>query len=248
MFFTGVAKNKTPLKKIGRISLLLIILLGVVETTGSIFYTIGLKDTSAINAEILSNSETIIAVLIGMTLLRERLRRNEMIPLCLIILGSVVLPIGYDLQANSVEISNFVYGDMMILLASLFYCLDTFIAKKISNKIHTARIVHLMSCTGAVLCLILVLLFQVPMFLDVYQLSIISIVGILGIGMTTIFFIMALRLIGTVRTVLIYSVGTVFGIVYSVLYLAEPLTLVNIASTALVMFGLYFIRNKLGED
>ena len=139
-------------------------------------------------------------------------------------------------------------GDMFIILSGFFYCLDTFIAKKIDNKIKTRKIVHIMSCTGAVISLVLMLIFEIPFDITFGQLSIMSIVGFFGIGVTMMFFVIALRLIGAVRTVLIYSTTTVFSIVYSAFVLSETITFMNIVSAGFVLFGLFVLRKKIGSD
>ncbi len=245
LVFTPLAKNKSPLKKIGKTSLFLLLILGVVECTGTLFYTIGLSETSAVNASILGNSETIFAILIGLTIFRERLHSKEIIPFALIIIGTIMIPIVSDFSEHGLGFSDFVFGDMMILTAGFFYCLDTFIAKHISASISIRRIVQVMSMTGAVLAFSLMIIFQIPLYLDLLQISFMSIIGVLGIGITALFFIIALRLIGAVRTVLIYSANTVFGIIYSGVYLSEAITLFNISSLVIVMFGLFALRSRL---
>ena len=75
-----------------------------------------------------------------------------------------------------------------------------------------------------------------------------SIVGVLGIGITSLFFIIALRLIGAVRTVMIYSANTIFGVIYFGVYLSEPITYVNISSLVIVMFGLCALRGRLAAE
>jgi len=139
-------------------------------------------------------------------------------------------------------------GDLFVVMAGFFYCLDTFIAKKISDTVKTRHIVHVMSCTGAIMSLTLMLLFEIPFDISLEQISVMSIVGFLGIGVTMMFFVMALRLIGAVRTVLIYSTTTVFSIVYSAVILSENISILNIISAGTVLFGLVVLRNRISAD
>lgn len=248
LFFTPIAKNSSPISKIRKKTIFMLILLGVVETTGTLFHTLGLKDTSALNASILSNGETIFAILIGITIFRERLNKKEVLPFLLIVLGTIILPVGSDIYSHGMILSNFVFADVLILLAGLFYCLDTFIAKHIDHSISTKRIVHVMSCSGAVFTLGLMLFLQIPFDISIDQISIAGLTGFLGIGVTMMFFVMALRMIGAVRTVLIYSTGTVFSVIYATTYLAESITMLNIFSLSIVIFGLYSLRTRLGKE
>jgi hypothetical protein len=56
---------------------------------------------------------------------------------------------------------------------------------------------------------------------------------------------MALKIIGTVRTVLLYSTTAVFGVIFSGLFLSETITTTDIFSLGLVLVGIFLLRNKL---
>jgi len=240
--------KKTKSIKTGKMTLILLVLLGVAEASGTLSYTFGLQETSATNASILVNSETVFAILLGIVIFKAKLSKQEMFPFILIVMGSILIPVGADIHNNNWQLSNFMMGDLFIVLSGFFYCLDTFIAKKLSNSVKTRHIVHVMSCTGAVMALALMLLFEIPFVITLEQLSIISFVGFLGIGVTMMFFVIALRLIGIVRTVLIYSTTTVFSIVYSAFILSENITVLNIVSAGSVLFGLILLRNRISSD
>ncbi len=240
--------RKSDNVKKGRTTFVLLILLGIAESAGTLSYTLGLQETSATNASILVNSETIFAILLGIMIFKEKLSKQEMLPFILIIIGSIIIPVGVDMNHNNWNVSNFMVGDLFIVMSGFFYCLDTFIAKKLNDSIKTRHIVHIMSCTGAIMALTLMLLFQIPFDINLEQLSIISIVGYLGIGVTMMFFVIALRIIGAVRTVLIYATTTVFSIIYSFFILSENITMLNIASAGCVLVGLFVLRNRISSD
>ena len=250
ILFAPLRKQSRQTKKTNtnKKTIILLILLGVVEASGTLSYTIGLEETSATNASILVNSETIFAILLGIIIFKEKLRKQEVLPFFLIVFGSILIPMGADLHNNNWHLSDFMTGDLLVVLSGFFYCLDTFIAKKIDESVKTKQIVHVMSCTGAIMTLGLMLMFQIPFDISFEELSIMSIVGFLGIGVTMMFFVMALRLIGAVRTVLIYSTTTVFSIVYSAFVISEQITILNILSAASVLFGLFVLRNRISED
>jgi drug/metabolite transporter (DMT)-like permease len=62
------------------------------------------------------------------------------------------------------------------------------------------------------------------------------------------FFVIALRIIGAVRTVLIYATTTIFSIVYSIFILSEDITILNITSAGCVLIGLFILRNRISAD
>ncbi|MBL4595244.1 MAG: DMT family transporter, partial [Robiginitomaculum sp.] len=78
--------------KMKRVTIILLISLGVVEASGTLSYTIGLQETSATNASILVNSETVFAILLGIMIFKEKLSKKEVLPLILIVLGSILIP------------------------------------------------------------------------------------------------------------------------------------------------------------
>ena len=64
---TAKKQNKSKLQKK---TLVLLILLGLAEASGTLSYTVGLEETSATNASILVNSETVFAILLGIMIFR----------------------------------------------------------------------------------------------------------------------------------------------------------------------------------
>lgn len=249
LLFTPFKKTtKKAESKNSKTTLVLLIMLGMAEASGTLSYTIGLEETTATNASILVNSETVFSILFGVMIFREKLGKHELLPFFLIVIGSIIIPVASDVYNNNLELSDFMTGDLLIVLSGFFYCLDTFIAKKIDDSVKTRRIVHIMSCTGAVMTLGLMFLFQIPFNISFEEISVMSIVGFLGIGVTMVFFVSALRLIGAVRTVLIYSTTTVFSIVYSTLILSESITIMNMVSSGSVLLGLFVLRNRISSD
>jgi len=94
----------------------------------------------------------------------------------------------------------------------------------------------------------LIFTFNIPLNINLEQLPTVALIAIAGTGISTLFFIISLRLLGTMRTVLLYSTTAIFGIIFSTILLSEEIMLHNIISMILVMSGVYFLRNRLGED
>ena len=94
----------------------------------------------------------------------------------------------------------------------------------------------------------LIFIFQIPFEVNVSQLPRIIVIGLFGTGVATFFFINSLRLIGAIRTVLIFSSTTVFGIFFANIFLQETVSIQNILSMILVFSGIYLLRNRLGKS
>jgi len=242
--FTSISKLQKPTPKIKKSSLVVLMVYGVASACSTLAFSYGLKETSATNASILANSEIVFTVLIGMIMYKEYLAKKEILPFVLIATGAIFLPIGSDIYEHKFEFSKFVFGDVMIIVSGFIYCLCTFIAKH-AGSVHTVKVVQIMSLSGAGFCFALMLVFNTPFTISMSDLSLLSLMGVSGIGGSVLFFVMAVRLIGAVRTILIYSSSTVFGIVYSGVYLLESVNVFTISSLVIVAIGLYHLRYKL---
>ena len=125
--------------------------------------------------------------------------------------------------------------------------LDISIAKHVSNIIPATRISQISAFAGIPFALVLMLIFQIPFDVPLEQLPAIIYMGIFVLGLSYFFFVIALRLIGAIRTVLIYSTTTVFGIGFSGLFLGEEITITNIFSVITISIGIYFLRKKFAK-
>lgn len=247
MFFTPIRKNGQSLK-IGNKNYFLLGIIGVIEVLAISTYFFGLKESTAVNASILTNGEIIFSILIALIVFREKLGKKELPYFSLIIIGASLLPIGYDLYQHEMNLTNLVFGDLLILFSGLLYAVDINMCKHMTGMINAKRITQITSFAGGGFALFLILIFQIPFDVSISHIPNIAVVGIFGTGLSTYFFIIALRSIGAVRTILLYSSTSVFGMVFATILLHEVVTLQNILSIALVLCGLYFLRNRLSND
>jgi drug/metabolite transporter (DMT)-like permease len=77
LLFTPIKKYQTPIKKIGKRNFALISIIGGLEVSGFVAYFMGLKETTAVNASILFNSEIIFAIVISLLFFKEKLSKKS---------------------------------------------------------------------------------------------------------------------------------------------------------------------------
>jgi drug/metabolite transporter (DMT)-like permease len=248
LFFSPLSKNSEPFKKIGGKNAIFIILIGLAEVLGLITYFFGLRDSTAANAAILNNSEIVFSIIIAITILRERLNKKEIIPFSIVIVGIAVLPIGFDFYQRGMTLTGLVTGDFLILLSGLFFALDINISKYVSDRVDSKRIAQLTSFAAGGFALGLILFFQIPFDISFSHIPGILITGIAGTGISTLFFIIALRSIGAVRTTVAYSTSSIFGVILAGVFLNEAITIVNIVSLIMVLSGTYLLKDKIGGE
>ena len=186
-------------------------------------------------------------LLIAIIIFHERLNKKEYLPLAMILGGAIVIPLSLDLQENNFSLDNIVFGDFLILLAALFYAIDISIARFVSRRAPVARISQISAFAGVPFALLLILIFQVPFDIQVPHIPSILFMGIFVTGLGYYFFVLALRFLGAIRTILIYSTTTVFGVMFAGIFLGEQITIFDVSALGIVVFGVYLLRNRLAK-
>lgn len=247
IIFTISTSKKNPVCEVGRRNFLFLGVIGATEITATSTFYFGLKDTSAVNSAILGNSDIIFTSIIAAVIFREGLKNREYLPYSAIILGSVIIPIYIDLASANYQISQFVYGDFLIILAGLFYGIEMNVYRYVSSKIDAKRTLQIVSLIGGTISISIVFILQIPLNLRLEHIPIILISGIFGIGISVLFIIIAITYIGAIRTILIFSTTTLFGIIFSVIILNESMVFLHLIAFTMVFFGILFLRTKMIE-
>jgi drug/metabolite transporter (DMT)-like permease len=245
IFFTPLVKKSSTITKFTRKDITFMTLIGIAEVSALITYFYGISTATAVNASIFSNSEIIFSLVIAMLVFKEKLQIKECIPFSMIIIGMMIIPIGNDLYQNNLSLGNIVTGDLLIIFSGLLYAVDITLCKYLGERYDVKKTVQIVSFICAAITIAVIALFQIPMEVELAQLPNILIMAIIGTGMSTLFFLMGLKLIGAVRTVLLYSTTSVFGILFSGIILSEAITPVDVFSSILVLTGIFLLRNKL---
>jgi drug/metabolite transporter (DMT)-like permease len=141
-----------------------------------------------------------------------------------------------------------VIGDFLIIISGIFYALDVMLCRYLSDKIDSKRITQLTSAVSGAFAVGAVVMFHIPFNVDLASLGPIALFGVGGTGIATMLFLISLRLIGGVRTILIFSTNSVLGVIFAAIILGESITIVNIVSVALTFGGVFLLRNRLGKE
>ena len=247
LFFTPLARKTDPISKIKRKDIFIMMLIGLAEVSALIAYFYGLKDATAVNASIFSNGEIIFSLIIAMMVFKEKLHIKESIPFSMIIIGMMVIPIGDDLYQNDMSINSFVMGDALIILAGFLYAVDITLCKYVGDRFNPKRISQIVSFFCASIAFTLLLIFQIPIEIDFTNIPQIMFIAIVGTGLSTLFFLIGLKILGAVRTILLYSTTSIFGVIFSTIIISETVTYTDILSIGIVSVGIFLLRNKLAK-
>lgn len=207
-----------------------------------IFFFTGLKQTTASDTAILSNAETIFTVLFALIFFKERLRPVGYLAVTLVLIGVVIV-------TTNLQFTNFLSdlkkeGNLLIILSMVFWALDNNISKIVAHQIDVSKIVQLKGAIGGGALLIFALCTGASLNIPLIQVPNLLLVGTVGFGVSLYLFLHSLRRIGTVRTMLIYSTGTIFGLTFASTFLHETIGMYQVAAVSLMLFGIYLITKE----
>ncbi len=220
--------------------------LGFVIFSGSIIapYLLlqGLNETTAINAALILNTESLFTVLVAFTFLQERGKRKDYLGILLLLVGVLVLTTNAEFYKLS--LTKEILGNLLIVGACLFWGVDNNLSKFLSKKRDIVMVTGLKCFIGGLVLLassqILGIRFNVPIASLPYLLS----VGAFSIAFSVLLFLFALREIGSMRTGVIFSTSSLFGAMFALVVLSEPFSLIQLLAGLVMLSGVYIIYRR----
>lgn len=203
-------------------------------------YFVGLKTTTASDATILANSEIMFTVLIAILIFKERLNRIGYISAALVMAGVVLITTQFDPTRLAVDVRNF--GNILVILTMLCWALDNNLSKIATATIDLWRLVQIKSAIGAALLAAVIAVIGIPVQMESSVVPNVVLLGIVGLAVPLLLFYMALKKIGTVRTILIFSTSSIFGVIYATVFLGEQIRYEQILALGIMIFGLLLLR------
>ncbi|KPU62754.1 transporter [Thermococcus sp. EP1] len=201
-------------------------------------FMFGLNKTTAVNASLLLNTETLFTVLIAVIVFKEKASRRSIIGIFLILIGAVVISTE---NFKEVELSKGIVGNILILLAGLSWAIDNNLSKLLSVKKDLLLVTSLKGLFGGSALLILAFLMGIPFYIPFQSLPYILTVGAFSIGFSIVLFLFALREIGAMKTGAIFSTSSLIGAFFAFLVLGESFTIIKAFFGVLMFAGVYLL-------
>jgi len=130
-------------------------------------------------------------------------------------------------------------------LSNLFWAFDNNLSRYLAQKMDVANIVQIKSAIGGIVLLVIALLiFRVDINLQAEHIIPILVLGSVGFAASLFFFLQGLKRIGTVRTITIFSMSAVFGLVAASLFLGEQISWAQIMAAGIMIFGIYLVSRR----
>jgi drug/metabolite transporter (DMT)-like permease len=235
-------KEKESLKKDDYAILLIIGLLG--GGIAPFLFFEGLKRTTASDASVLEGGELLFTVIIALLFFKEKLTKIGYLGITITIIGITLISLSSNINGQDNWYNfNLNFGNILIIFSTLCWGLDNNISKIISKRItNTAKIVLVKSLIGGTLLLIISFYLGYKLNIEINQIPYLLILGIGGFSLSLFFFIESLRIIGTLKTIVIFSSSAIFGLILSFFILNEKIGIMQLVATTLVILGLYYVN------
>ena len=224
----GIPAPEAPLRRHDVPWLVAVVLFGGIA--GPLLLLLGLARTSAATGSLLLNLEGLATMLIAWVVFRENVDRRLMLGAFAILAGAAVL----SWNGEGVRLDA---GAALIAAACLAWGIDNNLTRKLSSAdpVVTATIKGI---TAGSVNVGLALLFgaAVP---SMTAIGGAAVVGFLGVGISLVLFMLALRHLGAARTGAYFSLAPFIGAVIAVALLGEPVTAQLVAAGLLMGAGLW---------
>ncbi len=137
-------------------------------------------------------------------------------------------------------------GNLLIIGACFFWGLDNNLSKHLSKKRDIVLVTGLKCFIGGSALLALSLLLGLSFDIPLSTIPYILFVGAFSIAFSILFFLFALRKIGSMRTGVIFSTSSLFGALLAFIVLSEPFTVIQLVAGLVMVFGIYVLY-RCGE-
>ena len=226
--------------------LLLTSICGAVIAPSLFFY--GLSNTSAWDSSILINGEVLFSILLAVVFFNEKLIKREIVAIVLVLVGIVILTTKMQFFSSS-SLNSFLelnIGNILIVGSTLFWALDNNISKILSKTIHIPKIIVLKTLIGgSILFILFIIIFGIHDLnatITIFHIPYLVFAGSLGFGASLFFFLHSLKRIGTIKTILLFSASSIFGMIFAKVLLNENITIYQIIAVGVILFGCYLIK------
>lgn len=210
-------------------------LLGLIAAVGVIgaplLYFTGLQSTSATEASMLVNMETVGTLVFAVFVLRERAGPLEVGAVIAVVAGAVVLVSGLSFRVDGTHLR----GNLFIVGSAMLWALDNTVSAGLARRNRPMAVAAWKNALGASLVLAVAALLG----LDFSPLSknFLSFVlaGGVGTGLSVTLFYISLRHIDAYRTSAIFGMQAVFGAAGAFFLLGERVSVVQAGGAALMV-------------
>lgn len=221
--------RKRQEQSMGRKELPYLLATVVLDIIAPISLMYGLKCTAASTVALLNNFEIVATALIALGLFHEKVSGRLWLAITLVVTSSIILSVD---DWSSLHFSS---GSLLVIVACLCWGLENNCARKVSVKdpIEFVMIKGFGSGCGA-MCIAFCNGETVGNWTF---LPLVLLLGFVSYGLSIYYYTYAQRVIGAAKTSAYYAFAPFVGVIVSIVFLGEPLTLRFCLAFVLMMLG-----------
>jgi drug/metabolite transporter (DMT)-like permease len=236
----GSVKTEAPFCRKDIVVLLLLIAAGSVIAPFLFFN--GLNGTTAVNASLLQNAESLFTILIAVLFLKEKAKRKDWFAVLFLVVGAVFLTT--NAEFGKLTLTQTILGNVFIVAACLFWGIDNNLSKLLCFKEDLLLPIVAKCLLGGAALLALAYVLGFNLAVPLAALPYLVFVGVLSTGFAIVLFWVSLREIGSMHTGAIFATSSLFGVVFAFAILGEGFTLIQVLAGLLMVLGVYVLYRK----
>jgi drug/metabolite transporter (DMT)-like permease len=237
---------RSPFKIKGKKQIATIVIIAILgAAVAPLLLFFGLEQTEPTDAAILVNGEIIFTILFAWIFFGEKASDLRSIASIILVITGLVLATT-ELRISG-TLFQFKAGNIMILAATVCWALDNNISRRFlfTSNIDPAPLAMIKSFLGgSILFVASVLLGRASLEFPIILWPQIIFMSVFGFGYALLFFLKGLKKIGTVRTMIVFSLTPIFGIVIAIIATGASISYIQVFATALIIFGIIMINRK----
>jgi drug/metabolite transporter (DMT)-like permease len=171
-------------------------------------------------------------------------QKKEYIGIIMLLVGVIFLTTNGAFQKFT--LTENIIGNLLIIGACFFWGIDNNLSKFLSRKRDIITVTGLKCFIGGLALLGLSFLLGFSFSIPLIAVPYILFVGAFSVAFSILFFLFALRKIGSMRTGVIFSLSSLFGAVLALFVLREAFTVIQLIAGSVMMLGIYVLY-RCGE-
>jgi drug/metabolite transporter (DMT)-like permease len=236
----GTVQIKAPFCRRDLAILALVIAAGAVAAP--FLFLNGLNGSTAVNASLLQNAESLFTVLLAVVFLREKAKRKDWFAFLFLVVGAVFLTT--NAEFGKLTLTETISGNLLIVGACLFWGIDNNLSRHLCVKEDLLLPIVAKCVFGGTALLALAYIFGFSLAFPLTVLPYLLFVGVLSTGFSIVFFWVGLREVGSMRTGAIFATSSLFGVASAFLLLGEGFSAIQVSAGVLMVLGVYILYTK----
>ena len=230
-----IAKKEFIFPKLKDIPVLIVLGITGIGLYNALIY-MALEYTSAINSSLIKSINPIVTLILASIILGQKIKLKQIFGIIISVIGIVVV----ITKGNLKNITNFNFGDFLMIINVLLWSIYNIVSKKIEGKMNSIQTTFWATFFG----LLVISPVGIMQRFELGNISVpfgvylcIAYLGIVASSFGMIIWQKGIREVGAVTTSIIYNLIPVFTLIISVLILKEEINVLMIFGVVLALSG-----------